>query len=172
MRGNRRTTETSFLKSWSRRTVLVAQTQCRLAQTRRKAPKAPFTVLAGDDHFADLWFGLLKSRWGSHRDISLLRFKTDTELVRLARDHFFDLICVYLGNIHRAQFKGPRPGNWLHNSSLLDHIVQTLSRIKRDYGKPIIALQGIDRAAWFEGTGVAFLQVPFQVADFWSALED
>lgn len=133
--------------------------------------KPVFLVLAGADHFADVWRVLLQSILRDRRAVRILQFETDTELIRLAREHRFDLVSLYLGNILWTEFKGPHQGDWLTNDFFLQHMVGTLAQLHSTYGKPIVATQGMDWSKRFSGTGVLFLQAPFQVEEIRRAVE-
>lgn len=142
-----------------------------LALARSEKAKPLFTVLAGSDHFVDLWKFLVKSKLRERYEVRILRFETETELIRLANEHPFDLVCLYLGNIFWTEFKGPHQGDWLTDDFFLQHMVETLAKLQRTYGKPIIATQGMDWSKRFSGTGVSFLQAPFQVEEMRRAVE-
>ena len=122
--------------------------------------KLPFVVLAGDDHFAEVCLLLLKRKIGIQREVRLVRFQSENELLGLADGQFFDLIFLYIGNIQ-----------WEAHSDQLSHVVKVLLQLRADYGKPIIALQGMDWGQHFADTGVSFLTVPFTTGEFLGLLE-
>jgi DNA-binding response OmpR family regulator len=142
-----------------------------LALAKNGKSKPQFLVLAGADHFADLWEVLLKSKLQERYEVRILRFETDAELIRLATEHPFDLVFLYLGNIRWTEFKGQHQKDWLTNDFLLQHMVGTLAHLQRTHDKPIIATQGMDWAHKFSGTGVSFFQAPFRMEDVWPVVE-
>jgi len=120
------------------------------------AKKPLFTVLMCDDHISDAAELMIKSDWSQKYTLRFIRFKRATELLKLAQEQTFDLIFLYVGNV-----------DWdmvAHNP--FTKAAEVLGHLKSQYGKPIIATQGMDLRKEFEGTGVTFLVAPYSSEEF------
>ena len=93
--------------------------------------KPIFTVLIGDDQFGDLVETIIKSDWAQKYSLRFIRFKRESELLRSAQEQPFDLIFIYVGNVE-----------W-DTDDPFSRAVEVLERIKKQYGKPIVATQGM-----------------------------
>jgi hypothetical protein len=162
-----------------RRAPRLARHSCRRelpsASAKSKEGANPvFQILAGDDIFAKMWPVLLKPILGPRHEIKSHLFKTDVELIQLTRQHRFDLICLYIGNIFWTRcFRSdvsPEPSQpWWED--MLPCIVATLSDIRHEFGKPVIATQAMDWQAEFSDTGVSFLPAPIDIRHFRRAVK-
>lgn len=146
-----------------------------------RVAKPVYRILAGDDIFAKMWPVLLRSILGPRYEIKSLLFKTDAQLIDLTHKHRFDLVCLYIGNIHWTRNKGKSGPDLvsafhLHYQSetpsrpwwtdMLPHIIATLTDIRQEFGKPVIATQGMEWRREFSGTGVSFIPSPIKVDAF------
>jgi hypothetical protein len=123
--------------------------------------KPHLTVLLCDDDFSDLTESIIKQFFGHKYAIKPIRFKRASELLKLAGEQSFDLIFLYVGNVEWDTFTFNFP-----------QAAEFLSQLRKQFGKPIIATQGMDLRKLFEGTGVQFLLTPFTVEEFQDALKN
>jgi CheY-like chemotaxis protein len=128
---------------------------------QRRAVKPIFTVLRSNDPIGEVYEAVIKMELESRYELRFISFATEAELLKLAREWPFDLAVLYLGNVSWMRTQGP----------LVDRAVEGLGRLRAQHGKPVIAMQGLDLAKRFEGTGVAFLIVPFKVQEFRRVLQ-
>jgi hypothetical protein len=128
-----------------------------LAKKRPRA-KPVFTVLnGGGDLVNEVFRILIESELAEQFDLRFIPFKTESELINLAENQPFDLVCLYLWGV----FGGLR----------VNRAVHVLARLKLQYGKPIIVEQGMDLTDQFKQIGVSFLVAPFSVEHFRRVLQ-
>jgi hypothetical protein len=140
-----------------------------------------FRLLATDDIHAKVSRVILKRLLPESYEIQVVHVRTESKLRRLIARERFDLVCIYLGNISWTEYQGesgPRlvsaylshkdasPDNDEWCLDILGHMVKTLASLRRDYGTPIIATQGMEWTKYFEGTGVPFFRQPISVPAF------
>ncbi|HXT40598.1 MAG TPA: response regulator [Candidatus Angelobacter sp.] len=136
----------------------------------KKEPSAKpvFTALLGKDHFADLYRLLLKSQLGEQYDLNIIQFESATELLKLAEEHAFDFVAVYLLNIvwDAGVYSDMVCADAAWGKWNFSRAHEVLGRLYSSYGKPIFATQGLELTKEFEGTGVAFVTAPFEIEAF------
>lgn len=129
-----------------------------LALSKTEPPVKPvFTVLVCKDHFADIYRLVIKQQLGQQYDLQVIQFERATELLKLAEEHEFDLIALYLGNVSWDTGSG----NGRFGSAR-----DVLGNLYSKYGKPIFATQGLELTQEFEGTGVTFVGAPYELHGF------
>lgn len=122
--------------------------------------KPVFTVLMCDDQISEIVELLIKTEWNQKFTLRFIRFSRTTELLKLVREQSFDLLFLYVGNVQWDTFIFDYP-----------QAAEFLAELKAQYGKPIIATQGLDLRKSFEATDVTFIQAPFSVEEFRDALK-
>lgn len=123
---------------------------------KNQPAKTVFTVLRSKGSPEECCEFILKQELGTQYELSFLVFESEVELLQLAREHPFDLVLLYLGNVSWTRKGG----------TLADVAIETLGRLLAQYRKPIFATQGMKLAQQFESTGIAFLEAPFKVEEF------
>jgi len=116
--------------------------------------KPVFTVLLCDDQISDIAEFVIKVEWKQKNSLKFIRFAHASELLKLAQQPF-DLVFLYVGNV-----------KWDMFTFDFSRSAELLGQLKAQYGKPIIATQGMDLTKEFEETGVIFLHFPFEVEEF------
>jgi hypothetical protein len=143
--------------------ILSSMVADTLALVKKDSLQKPaFTVLLGLDHWADIMELYLGFKLGETHNLRFFYFARSSDLVKLAEEHPFDLVFMYVGNI--IWDKGSGVGSWNRAASVL-------GELKVRYGKPIVATQGMDLSAEFEPKGVIFLNAPFLFDDMWARLQ-
>jgi hypothetical protein len=121
-------------------------------------PKPLLRVLLGGDNPANNSVQLLiQFRFEARHSLEFNRFENENELLRLAEQPFDLIVVTYVYGI------------WSHG---INRAVEVLTGLKAKYRKPIIAHSNwcnIDKH--FEGTGVTYLELPYNMRTFWNALD-
>lgn len=140
-----------------------------LALVKKDSPEKPaFTALLGLDIFAGCIELILRSKLGGIHNLRFHYFARSSELLKLAEEHLFDLVFMYMGNItwDIASAGGP----WARQYGIL-------GELKARYGKPIVVTHGYDLSqigalsAELEPKGVIFLSIPYTVENLWTHLQ-
>lgn len=143
--------------------ILSSMVADTLALVKKDSLQKPiFTALLGLDHFAGMMELVLASKLGETHNLRFFYFARSSELLKLAEEHPFDLVFMYIGNI--VWDIASTDGSWCGAGGIL-------GGLKARYGKPIVATQGLELSAELEARGVIFLSAPFTIESFWARLQ-
>jgi hypothetical protein len=122
-------------------------------------PQKPiFTVLVTREAMGMVFEFLIRGELGSRYQVRFLRFRTEAELVTLARRGSFDAAVVSLWGAY-----------WDGSDGTLEDFAaratQRLVGFRRRFAKPVIAVQGLKLMENFRGTGITFLEIPCEMQE-------
>jgi hypothetical protein len=140
---------------------MVAETLAIAKKERLARPL--FTGLMSDGPIEEAAAFIIETELKNRCDVKFIRFKSATELMKLAADTPFDLIFAYLGNVKWDIGKGHAKDH-AYNVAV-EPAVDVLGQLKARYDKTVVAVQGIRLAKQFEGTGVTFLYSLYTVQE-------
>ncbi len=125
-------------------------------RSRALPAKPRFTVLRSACGIGEMYEILIGEELKSRFELRFASFGTEAELLGLTRELPVDLTVLYLWNV-----------SWMRaHGSLVDRAVDVLGRLTAQHRRPIIAIQGLNLAKRFEGTGVTFLLAPVTNREF------
>jgi hypothetical protein len=142
--------------------ILAGMVSDTLALAKKGSLQKPtFTALLGLDHFAGIMELVFASKLGETHNLRFFYFTRSSELLKLAEEHPFDLVFMYIGNI--VWDVASTDGSWCGAAGVL-------GELKARYGKAIVATQGLELSAELEPKGVIFLETPITIETFWARL--
>lgn len=121
-------------------------------------PKPFFTVLVTKEAMGRVFEFLIRGELGPRYQVRFVRFRTESELLALARRGSFDAAIVSLWGAYWDGSDGTL-------EDFADRATRRLVSFRRLYGKPVIAVQGLDLRENFRDTGVTFLEMPCDLED-------
>jgi len=161
------------------RRILSGMVADTLALAKKGArPRPSFIALLGHEFFARIFEAVIRRELPEQYELKVYHFDRASELLKLAEEHGFDLVAMYLGNI----MWNVGPGKAYYDAAVVlvpgfqptavimpwfvEVVLSVLAPLYSRYGNPIFVTQAMDLAQEFEGTGITFAEAPFPIEAF------